>query len=107
MPRALRSFFLILMKRFFPLLVFMTLPLFAGAQQQCAMRLWYDQPAHFFEESLPIGNGKMGALLYGGVDTDSLYLNDITLWTGQPVDRNEDAGASKWIPEIRKANIEP
>ncbi len=103
MPRALRSFFLILMKRFFPLLVVMTLPLFAGAQQQCAMRLWYDQPAHFFEESLPIGNGKMGALLYGGVDTDSLYLNDITLWTGQPVDRNEDAGVAKWVPVIREA----
>ena len=91
------------MKRFFPLLVGMTLPLFAGAQEQCAMRLWYDQPAHFFEESLPIGNGKMGALLYGGVDTDSLYLNDITLWTGQPIDRNEDEGASKWVPVIREA----
>ena len=103
MPRALRSFFLIFMKRFFPLLVVMTLPLFSGAQQQCAMRLWYDQPARFFEESLPIGNGKMGALLYGGVDTDSLYLNDITLWTGQPVDRNEDEGASKWVPVIREA----
>lgn len=91
------------MKRFFPLLVVMTLPLFADAQQQCAMQLWYDQPAHFFEESLPIGNGKIGALLYGGVDTDSLYLNDITLWTGQPVDRNEDAGAAKWVPLIREA----
>ena len=70
------------------------------------MQLWYDQPARFFEESLPIGNGKIGALLYGGADMDSLYLNDITLWTGQPVDRNEDAGASKWIPEIRKALFE-
>ena len=79
------------------------MPLFANAQQQCAMRLWYDQPAHFFEESLPIGNGKIGALLYGGVDTDSLYLNDITLWTGQPVDHNEDAGAAKWVPVIREA----
>ena len=79
------------------------MPLFANAQQQCAMRLWYDQPAHFFEESLPIGNGKIGALLYGGVDTDSLYLNDITLWTGLPVDRNEDAGAAKWVPVIREA----
>ena len=70
------------------------------------MQLWYDQPARFFEESLPIGNGKIGALLYGGADMDSLYLNDITLWTGQPVDRNEDVGASKWIPEIRKALFE-
>ena len=74
----------------------------AEAQPQ-SMRLQYDRPARYFEESLPIGNGKIGALLYGGTDVDSLYLNDITLWTGQPVDHNEDAGASKWIPEIRKA----
>ena len=74
----------------------------AIAQQQ-PMRLQYDRPARYFEESLPIGNGKTGALLYGGADVDSLYLNDITLWTGQPVDHNEDAGASKWIPEIRRA----
>ena len=67
------------------------------------MRMWYDRPAHYFEESLPIGNGKMGALIYGSPDNDSIYLNDITLWTGKPVDRNEDAGASRWIPEIRKA----
>ncbi|MBR6964147.1 MAG: glycoside hydrolase family 95 protein [Prevotella sp.] len=67
------------------------------------MRMWYDRPAHYFEESLPIGNGKMGALIYGSPDNDSIYLNDITLWTGKPVDRNEDAGASRWIPEIQKA----
>lgn len=67
------------------------------------MRMWYDRPAQYFEESLPIGNGKMGALIYGSPDNDSIYLNDITLWTGKPVDRNEDAGASRWIPEIRKA----
>ena len=67
------------------------------------MTLWYNRPAQYFEESLPIGNGKLGALIYGGTEQDKLQLNDITLWTGQPVDRDEDAGASKWIPEIRKA----
>ena len=71
--------------------------------QQLPMRLTYNRPAQFFEESLPIGNGKMGALVYGGTDDCLLYLNDITLWTGSPVDHNEGAGASKWIPEIRKA----
>ena len=75
----------------------------SAAQNQLPMTLWYEQPAQYFEESLPIGNGKMGALIYGGTETDSLYLNDITLWTGKPVDHDEDAGASKWIPEIRKA----
>ena len=67
------------------------------------MVLQYDRPADFFEESLPIGNGKLGALVYGGTDDNIIYLNDITLWTGKPVDRNLDADAHKWIPEIRKA----
>ncbi|MDT3386561.1 MAG: glycoside hydrolase family 95 protein, partial [Bacteroidota bacterium] len=34
------------------------------------MRLWYDRPANLFEESLPIGNGRLGALVYGGADTN-------------------------------------
>ena len=70
---------------------------------QAPMVLQYDQPATYFEESLPIGNGKLGALVYGGTDDNIIYLNDITLWTGKPVDRNLDAYAHKWIPDIRKA----
>ena len=81
--------------------------------QQLPMRLWYDRPATFFEEALPIGNGKMGAMVYGNPDDDLIYLNDLTLWTGKPVDYEEgcnqpspDGGkgdAALWIPEIRKA----
>ena len=67
------------------------------------MVLEYDKSATFFEESLPIGNGKLGALIYGGTDDNLIYLNDITLWTGKPVDRNLDADAHKWIPAIREA----
>ena len=73
------------------------------AQEQLPMRLWYDRPAEFFEESLPIGNGKLGALIYGGADEDSIKLNDITLWTGRPYDRKMDAQAHEWIPKIREA----
>ena len=67
------------------------------------MKLWYEQPARYFEESLPIGNGKLGALVYGGVDTCLVQLNDITLWTGKPVDRTIDKDAHEWIPRIREA----
>lgn len=67
------------------------------------MRLWYDKPATFFEESLPIGNGKLGALIYGGVGDNVIYLNDITLWTGKPVDKDIDKDAHLWIPIIREA----
>ena len=79
------------------------MPLSLLAQQQAPMMLHYDRPAEFFEESLPIGNGKIGALVYGGTDDNIIYLNDITLWTGKPVDRNLDADAHQWIPAIREA----
>ena len=73
------------------------------AQHQPPMRLWYDRPAQYFEQSLPIGNGRLGALVYGGTDSCLIHLNDITLWTGKPVDHEEGAGAAQWIPQIREA----
>ena len=77
-------------------------PCEAGAQQ-APMTLHYDRQADYFEESLPIGNGKLGALIYGGTDDNIIYLNDITLWTGKPVDRDLDKDAHQWIPKIREA----
>ena len=71
--------------------------------QQAPMKLWYQQPAVHFEESLPLGNGRLGALVYGQPEDDALVLNDLTLWSGQPINPDEDKGACKWIPEIRKA----
>ncbi|HBF05959.1 MAG TPA: hypothetical protein DDW28_07685 [Prevotella sp.] len=70
---------------------------------QLPIKLWYNQPAKAFEESLPIGNGKLGALIYGGTGTDSIYVNDLTLWTGTPVDKNEGGDSYKWISKIREA----
>ena len=67
------------------------------------MTLHYNRQADYFEESLPIGNGKLGALIYGGTDDNIIYLNDITLWTGKPVDRDLDKDAHQWIPKIREA----
>lgn len=73
--------------------------------------LHYDRPAQFFEEALPLGNGRLGALVYGGTEEDRISLNDITLWTGEP-DRGEDhydiragigADAAATIPLIREA----
>lgn len=76
---------------------------FTSQAQQLPLHLWYDKPAIAFEESLPIGNGKLGALIYGGTNNDSIYLNDITLWTGTPVDPNEGGDKYQWIPKIREA----
>ena len=49
-----------------------------------AQVLHYDRPAQYFEEALVIGNGQLGATIYGGVATNRISLNDITLWTGEP-----------------------
>ncbi|MCB0748738.1 MAG: glycoside hydrolase family 95 protein, partial [Ignavibacteriae bacterium] len=65
--------------------------------------LWYNQPANYFEESLALGNGKMGATVFGGVNTDKIYLNDATLWSGEPVNADMNPDAYKTIPAIREA----
>ena len=72
------------MKNTLIVLILTSLSLCAFAQPQPPMRLWFNRPADYFEESLLIGNGKLGAIVYGGVDDNTIYLNDITLWTGKP-----------------------
>lgn len=65
--------------------------------------LRFDRPASFFEESIVIGNGNLGASIYGGISCDSLSLNDITLWTGAPETGVATKDAYKAIPQIREA----
>ncbi|MEO8887362.1 MAG: glycoside hydrolase family 95 protein [Mucilaginibacter sp.] len=65
--------------------------------------LWYNKPAAHFEEALVLGNGKTGATVFGGVLSDQIYLNDATLWSGEPVDPYMNPDAYKHIPEIREA----
>ena len=72
-------------------------------QAQSANTLWYNQPALYFEESLVLGNGKMGASVFGGVTSDQIYLNDATLWSGEPVNPNMNPEAYKNVPAIREA----
>ncbi len=66
------------------------------------LKLHYDSPASFFEESLLIGNGTMGACIYSGVKQDIISLNDITLWTGEPDRQVTTPDAHKAVPEIRR-----
>ncbi|HTH00508.1 MAG TPA: glycoside hydrolase family 95 protein [Vicinamibacterales bacterium] len=63
--------------------------------------LWYRAPAANWNEALPIGNGRLGAMVFGGVVDERLQLNEETVWAGQKLDRvNPQAAAS--IPEIRR-----
>jgi len=65
--------------------------------------LWYDKPAEHFEEALPLGNGRIGATVFGGVKTERILLNEATLWAGGPVDAHMNPDAYKHIPAVRKA----
>ena len=68
---------------------------------QPSLSLHYGEPAAFFEEALPLGNGQLGAMVYGGPEKDRISLNDITLWTGEPY-RDTNAPAA-WLPQVREA----
>ena len=50
------------------------------------LRLWYREPAKVWDEALPIGNGRLGAMIYGGIAKETIQYNEETLWTGQPHD---------------------
>lgn len=76
---------------------------FTGLRAQSDKILYFNQPAQFFEETLVLGNGKTGAAVFGGIQTDSIYLNDITLWSGEPVNPAMNPEAYKNIPAIRQA----
>ncbi|MCM1163350.1 MAG: glycoside hydrolase family 95 protein [Muribaculaceae bacterium] len=84
-----------------PLLVAGTLSAMAASSPSTT--LWFDRPASYFEETLLIGNGRLGAILYGGVQADSVSLNDITLWTGEPDTASVPAAAAGAMAEIRHA----
>lgn len=69
-----------------------------------AQSLRYDAPARYFEEALVIGNGTLGGIVYGGMEVDSISLNDITLWTGEPErSRFDSATYSHALEQVREA----
>jgi alpha-L-fucosidase 2 len=52
------------------------------------MKLWYDKPAAVWTEALPLGNGHIGAMVFGRVEEELIQLNESTLWSGGPVKTN-------------------
>src|SRR5215213_446848 len=70
---------------------------------QQTLKLWYNKPATKWVEALPVGNGKIGAMVFGGVAEDLLQLNESTLWSGGPVKTNINPDAPKYLPQIRES----
>ncbi len=64
-------------------------------------KLWYTAPAADWNEALPIGNGRLGAMIFGGVGEEHLQVNEDSVWYGGPMDRN-NPDALKYLPKIRE-----
>lgn len=70
---------------------------------QSTLTLHYDQPASIWTEALPIGNGRLGAMIFGGVNEELLQLNEATLWSGGPVGENVNPRAYEFLAPARAA----
>ncbi len=76
-----------------------------AAPQNEALLLWYDKPASEWTEALPVGNGRLGAMIFGGPASEQLQLNEDTLYAGSPYDPN-NPDALNALPEARRLIFE-
>jgi alpha-L-fucosidase 2 len=66
-----------------------------------AQQLWYNKPAQLWTDALPVGNGRMGAMVFGGAGHERIQFNEDTVWTGEPHDYAHK-GAGKYLQQIRE-----
>jgi alpha-L-fucosidase 2 len=74
-----------------------------AASAQPPIKIWYDRPAARWTEALPIGNGRLGAMIFGRPEEELIQLNESTLWSGGPVKTNVNPDAPSYLPLIRDA----
>jgi alpha-L-fucosidase 2 len=87
------------MQKLFSFLIAVLFCSIASAQDH--LKLWYNQPASAWEEALPLGNAKTGAMVFGGIATERFQLNDNTLWSGYPEGGNNPDGP-RVLPLVRE-----
>ena len=90
------------MKRLFTILASVCVALVINAQQH---KLWYSKPAAQWLEALPIGNSHLGAMVYGGTNTEQIQLNEETFWSGSP-HQNNNPDAKTSIRDVRRLIFE-
>ena len=71
------------------------------AQREPLLKLWYEHPAERWVEALPIGNGRLGAMVFGNPANEKIQLNENTIWAGQPY-RNDNPDAKEVLPQVRQ-----
>lgn len=88
------------MKKLFLAIALLNLTFYSVTAQQND-KLWYKQPAKVWTEALPIGNGRLGAMIFGNVSEELIQLNESTLWSGGPVPKSINPDAPKYLKEVR------
>lgn len=83
------------------LVIFLTFSGFLYAQKD--LRLWYQKPAEVWTEALPIGNGRIGAMVFGRVSDELIQINESSLWSGGPVQKNTNPEAFGYLSKVREA----
>jgi len=85
------------------LLILINISVLAGSERgKPVLTLWYRQPAKEWMQSTPVGNGRLGAMIFGGINNDRIALNEITMWSGQPDPDQELPCGKEKLAEIRK-----
>ena len=83
------------------LLILLSAMYAASAQASGPHKLWYDRPAINWNEAIPIGNGRLGAMVFGNVAAERLQLNEETIWAGRP-NNNANPEALEYLPKVRQ-----
>jgi alpha-L-fucosidase 2 len=88
------------------ILLFITSSIINAESEKPVLKLWYKQPANEWMKATPIGNGRLGAMIFGGINHDRIALNEITMWAGQPDPNQELSCGKEKLAKIRKLFFE-
>lgn len=97
MPKSMKRFFMPIAVAF----CLASVSGYASDSNDSAYRLWYNHPAQYWEEALPLGNGRLGAMVSGSVATDTIQLNEDTFW-GQSPNSNHNQRAAAVLDSVRQ-----
>src|SRR5512143_4021558 len=65
-------------------------------------QLWYNQPAEYWYDGLPLANGRIGAMVFGGARIERLYLSETTFWSGEPSSENNNPRGPEIFRQVRQ-----
>src|SRR5687768_9723263 len=88
------------------LIIISAILLAQSSYSQVNEKLWYVKPATVWTEALPVGNGRLGAMVFGGVNQELIQLNENSLWSGGPVPQSINPEAAQYLSQIRKVLME-